>query len=223
MENEKDQDLESLISLLSNSKSENYNILSYGKIHGKYKISSENIQDFLTRYINCINKGIVLSILEKQNNINPIIIDVDLKMVKEEVSTERLYNYDLVIKIINLYIDAIKTYLKINDDNLIISVFEKDKMKDLEDIYKDGFHIIFNNTICDIPTRHLIRREVINTYNNSSDKILEQYIESIEKIIDKSVVSSNNWFLYGSQKPDNDIYKLTKMYINKRSSQIRRI
>jgi hypothetical protein len=69
MENEKDQDLESLINLLSKSKSENYNILSYGKIHGKYKISSENTQEFLTRYINCINKGIVLSILEKQNNI----------------------------------------------------------------------------------------------------------------------------------------------------------
>ena len=69
MENEKDQDLESLINLLSKSKSENYNILSYGKIHGKYKILSENRQEFLTRYINCINKGIVLSILEKQNNI----------------------------------------------------------------------------------------------------------------------------------------------------------
>ena len=41
-----------------------------------------------------------------------------------------------MIKIINLYIDVIKTYLNINDDNLIISVFEKDGMKDLEDIYK---------------------------------------------------------------------------------------
>ena len=41
-----------------------------------------------------------------------------------------------MIKIINLYIDVIKTYLNINDDNLIISLFEKDGMKDLEDIYK---------------------------------------------------------------------------------------
>jgi hypothetical protein len=77
----------------------------------------------------------------------------------------------------NIYV--IETYLEIDKDNFIIAIFEKEKATDLHDIYKDGFHIIFNNTICDIPTRHLIRREVINTYNNSSDKILEQYIEYI--------------------------------------------
>jgi len=42
--------------------------------------------------------------------------------------------------------------------------------------------------------------------------MFNEFIENVDKIIDKAVVSSNGWFLYGSKKPNGELYKLTKIY-----------
>ena len=59
-------------------------------------------------------------------------------------------------------------------------------------------------------TRHLIRQYVVNLCTD--ENIFETFLETPDKIIDKAVVSSNGWFLYGSKKPGGQMYKLSQVY-----------
>jgi len=211
-----------LFSFLDNYKymdnsNEKHTHTSYGAIYGKYTIPKEYSKDFIKIYSEAIKNNVNdLSILEVQPEYGPIIIDIDLKNPIDDCESinqnGRLYDNDLIISVIEKYKKAITTYLEIKDKNTFkIAVFEKKHKTELNDIYKDGFHIIFPDVIANVATRHLLRHKVVEMCRE--DNIFETFIDDVEKIIDKAVVSSNGWFLYGSKKPEaNESYKLTKIY-----------
>ena len=216
MENKKNECLEKLKELLNNNRivnhDEPFTHLSYGNILGKFNIPDDKINEFMKCYIKCIKYGCDnLSLLEKQKQYSPLLIDIDLKACTKN-DNDKLYDYELIETIINYYKEAIEEYLIIPDKSKIkIGVFEKENVKEIDDYYKDGIHIVFPDIITNIETRHLIRLKVVEKC--IENKIFDDYIEKTEKILDKAVVSSNCWFLYGSRKPeDKEAYKLTYFY-----------
>ena len=215
--NKKDKYYNELLAYLNEHKyvensTEKYTHLSYGKVTGKYYISSLDIKDFIRLYINAVNHEVDdLSILEIQPEYGPIIVDIDLKYPMEEGNSDRLYNDDMILNIIEKYKTSITKYLEITDiDNCLIFVFEKKHKSEKDDYYKDGFHILFNEIVANAATRHLIRHDVVEMCKE--EKLFDNFIENTDKIIDRAVVSSNGWFLPYSKKPSGYCYYLTKLY-----------
>ena len=161
-------------------------------------------------YIDAITHGVDdLVILEKQKEYGPIIIDINLKISCEN---KRLYNEKLILNIAKKYIDTIKLYLDISKDKLKFVLLEKNYADKKDQLYKDGFHIMFPSISTNEKIRHLIRYKVVEMCNN--DNTFDGYLNNADDIIDKAVVSSNSWFLYGSKKPGSQTYKLTKIFNN---------
>jgi hypothetical protein len=190
--------------------------LSYGLFQGKFVLDELQRKKFLSLYTTAIDAGITdLSILEVQKEYAPLIVDIDLESIEENYpNNKRLYTDEMIRQIISKYNDSIKYYLNISNgklkNELKCYLFEKSKPTNKEGILKDGFHLIFPDTCVQTKLRHLIRNKVVESCIN--DNIFCDFTNSPDKIIDKAVVSTNGWFLYGSKKSSGYLYELTKIY-----------
>jgi P4 family phage/plasmid primase-like protien len=188
---------------------------SWGNIiQGKFYIDNNDMKEFINLYCDAIDNNVNdFSILETQDEYSPIIVDIDLKYPSENHNPKkRIYDSNLIFNIFNKYITVIEKYLEIDYSKIMICIFEKNNATKLDDTYKDGFHIIFPNVCSHTKMRHLIRHNVVKLCEE--DGTFETFLDGPDKIIDKAVVSSNGWFLYGSKKPGYQPYKLSKTYNN---------
>ena len=169
---------------------EKYTHLSYGPFSGKFIITKEKIKDFMKLYIDAITHGVDnLVILEKQKEYGPIIIDINLKISCEN---KRLYNEKLILNIAKKYIDTIKLYLDISKDKLNFVLLEKNYPDKKEQLYKDGFHIMFPSISTNEKIRHLIRYKVVEMCNN--DNTFDGYLNNADNIINKAEFMVFIWF-----------------------------
>jgi hypothetical protein len=189
---------------------ENPTHLSYGKFNGKFSIPSDKYDDFMKLYYKEIKGGNQeLSILECQKDYSKILIDIDIKVDKNNWDGKRLYSNKLIKKIGNYYIDSICRFLSVDSNDLKSYLFEKSEPTIKDDEVKDGFHLVFPNIVTTKQIREMIYNEVVERCN-------EDLIFGIEnkanEIIDKAVVSKNSWFLFGSTKPNNKPYEITCIF-----------
>lgn len=185
--------------------------LSYGMFQGKFVLDKNERKEFMTKYITALENGVAdMSILERPKEYAPIIIDIDLELPIDSLlpDQKRLYDSRMITNVIKCYNDVINKYLEIKENN--ICIFEKTKPLEKETVLKDGFHIIYPDICLDSKMRHLIRHNVVKECEEN--KIFENFSNSPDKIIDKAVVSTNSWFLYGCKKPNGQLYSLTKIY-----------
>jgi len=141
---------------------DDYNYQSWGKLaQGCFKI--EDSETFLTLYKNAIEEGADLSILERPTEYGPIVIDIDIKCPVEDYDSppNRLYNSDDLNKILQAYNKALGEFVELTDIKYNFYIFEKPNPKTLEDIYKDGLHIMIPNIIVNTEIKHKLRRKVI--------------------------------------------------------------
>ena len=190
--------------------------LSYGSFNGKFHLNKENRKQFMKLYIKAIEEGVNdISILERQQEYAPILIDIDInKPIEEYVEGSRLYS-DEMIDAVRLAFEQIFTQAFQIKKNKIMyflqekpkPTFKKDKLDNT--IVKDGFHIIVPEICASADVRHKVRNEAVKILQNS--QVFTGL--NVDKIIDKDVVSKNGWFLYGSVKPDTLMgYSVTKYY-----------
>ena len=186
--------------------------LSYGLFNGKFFLDKAARKEFMNHYIKAIDSGVDdLSILERPKEYAPIIVDVDLEIPSENhVEGERLYDIDLIHNIIKKYSDSINKYLIVPEEKFKVCLFEKPKAQEKEGTYKDGFHLVFPEICAHAKVRHLLRYYVVKMCEDEGT--FENFINGPDKIIDKAVVSTNAWFLYGSRKPNGQLYKLSCIY-----------
>ena len=186
---------------------------SYGQfIQGRFSIPPNCCKEFMNLYSSAISYGFsYFSILEVQKEYSPIIVDIDLKTPNNVVDDyTRSYDENLIQNIMQKYITAINTYLNVNKEDFKVSLFEKEYASFTPEIKKDGFHLVFHNICANTKIRHMIRDKVVKMCEQ--DKTFKGFDDEPKTIIDKAVVSSNGWFLYGSRKPGHEPYKLTKIY-----------
>lgn len=179
---------------------------------GRFYIEEKDNKEFIEIYSRAIENNVTdLSITEVQKEYSPIIVDIDLKYPIENYNKDkRIYDTNLVLNIIKKYNNIIQKYFDVKDDDLICSLFEKKNATKMDDICKDGFHIIYPKICAKSNIRHIIRYDVVKLCEE--DGIFESFLESPDTIIDKAVVSSNGWLLYGSKKPGGQIYTLSTTY-----------
>jgi len=178
-----------------------------------YCIDNENdYKKFLNLYIDAIKNGVNdMSFIEQQNRDTPIIIDIDLEILKYESNKKyfgkRLYNDELIKNLCKKYVEVFNNIFE-DIKNVEFIIFEKDNYIENNEKITDGFHVICKDIITNGKIRHLIRRKVVELCDD--DELFDGYSKSTDKIIDRSIVSSNGWLLYGSKKPNvNYSYKLS--------------
>ena len=150
------------------------------------------------------------SILETQKEYGPLIIDIDLEILKEDYDEGRLYDNDMLLYIVNEYNKYLQEFLNVSNIDYKVCLLEKDTPTEKDNVFKDGFHVMFPELVVEKKIRHLIRDKVVKQYE--IDNIFKSFSNTPDKIIDKAVVSSNSWFLYGGKKPNGNSYKLSKIY-----------
>ena len=177
---------------------------------GKFNLDKKARKEFNKLYIEAVDYGAIFSIAEKPKDYAPIMIDIDLELPVDNYDKNiRLYNDNMIIEIIDTYKKVIIKYLDLNDPDFEVALIEKEAPTKKPTLIKDGFHLIFYNICANYKLRHIIREDVVKLLDNSDT--FNNFSNPIEKIIDKAVVSTNCWLMYGSKKNDGYLYKLTKI------------
>jgi P4 family phage/plasmid primase-like protien len=156
-----------------------------------YYIGGSKLDEFFDLYTSYKSPS---SITEKHREIAPILIDFDFR----QNTIERLYTKNQIIDISRVLMETVSDYIEVEEDTEIF-ILEKPPRK-VKEVYKDGIHII----IPDIVTRPEYQFEFRRLIMPQIRDILEdcKFTNNIEDIYDEAVIQRNNWFLYGSKKPD---------------------
>ena len=185
--------------------------LSFGDIiQGRFFIPNEKQEEFIKLYLEAI-KYHRLSVLEIPTEYNPILIDIDLNNfnIKEN---GRLYNSRDITLLLNIYNNSLNQLLDIKEP-YTFHIFEKPYINKIDDLYRDGFHVVIPEIITTVHTKIKLRSMVITEITKQG--LFNDCITTADQIVDKSIINTNGWFLYGSSKPNAEPYKLTQIFNNK--------
>lgn len=180
---------------------------------GAYTIPQEELKTF--HYLYCqhvfVNKRTEYLTEKQLENNGPILVDFDFR-----------YNYDVdkrqhsseeIDDMITLYMDELKQFFLFDDTKTFdVFIFEKPDVNRLEDksITKDGIHMIINiqmDHTMQLMLRDKILLELPNTWQHLP------FVNSWDAIIDEGICKgTTNWQMFGSRKPRNQCYELTKHY-----------
>jgi P4 family phage/plasmid primase-like protien len=186
-----------------------YTHLSMGKPLGKFSIPDSRMEDFYNLYNLAINEDKTLSLIEKHNNISPIVVDLDFKFSAADI-TNRLLTEEHIVNILKLYITEIKKYFSVDNEQLISCVFLRSAPYIKDVVLKDGIHIIFPRIVSTPQIQFMIRNEVLKRIDSVLGDL--PVINEYSDIIDELVISRNGWIMYGSCKPGLDAYQLDYCY-----------
>jgi phage/plasmid-associated DNA primase len=187
------------------NKGQEFTHTSLGPPYGSYYISDIYIEQFFDLYTKSFKNLSQLHITERHKAFSPILIDLDFK----QDTSNRIYNINYIQKFINTFLKILKDFIIY--DNLHIYVLEKGKPRKCSSGYKDGIHIVIPDVITCPAIQYEIRNIMISEYSDSIT--LNDVTNNVEDIYDKSVIKNNNWFLYGSRKPDEEFsWKVTHIY-----------
>lgn len=195
-------------------------IYTHTKISGgKYAIPNEKLDEFFDIYHKEVFENDKDSTLTEANSkITQIKIDLDFKYTTEDNITRRIYTNETIDDVVKLYIKHIHSYLHVSRTNMIVFVMEKagasfdpknkiDQATGLK-LIRDGIHMMFPG----ITTYSKIAFKVREGVLSEIESVLAKYkfCNNYKEIVDESVIERNNWFLYGSTKPNQSAYLVSR-------------
>lgn len=150
---------------------------------------------------------------EKPIQFTLVKADLDFRYPIDEDINRYKYTTDNIKEIVELYNNAIRFYLDesiLKPEQLKAFIFERDEKGRKDGFLTDGLHIMYPYLIVDYNIQLMIRDHVLQNCSPVLSKL--NSVNRFDDIIDKSVVKSNNWFIYGCTKPSKKAYKLTHIY-----------
>lgn len=189
-----------------------YTHVSLGTPMGKFNLEGVNYHIFMLLYKEAIETTNNLYLAEKQNDVGPLILDIDLR----QNDKHRLYTQNHIRNIVAKFEKIIRVYVEIDSDfDIEAFILEKNEpyYDNKQDIYKDGFHITYPNLNLDIKLREIIFDSAISELKSEDIFKDIQIMNNYDDIFDKHVLRTC-WMLYGSRKPTKEPYKLTQKYMN---------
>ena len=183
---------------------------------GCFYIPENRLAEFYHLYKEAILTNNPMHLLEKHDKIAPLVVDLDFKF--DINRKERQYTMDHVRDIVRLYMEEIREYFAIeHEDHLTAFVFQRSapyesapKGASKEGIMKDGIHIMFPYVISPPEPQYLIREKILKKSVDIFAQIPTK--NSVSEIVDRAVISTNNWFMYGSRKLNCEPYLLTDIF-----------
>ena len=193
--------------------------VSMSEPKGVFTIPQNEIPIFNELYEKELKNGKTLGIMEKPNNQleTPLVADFDFKYEKKDgksLMSYRKHTDKIVKNIVKCFNCIYSKNFSLNDkdakNNCIYHVTQRDSPYESKcgKYIKDGIHII-NPGYRAFPKIHLkMRNKIIK--DKTLIKILKSLktVNDINDIVDEAVICKNAWMLYGSRKPDKDVYKI---------------
>ena len=172
---------------------------SWGNMKGKYYVPPIAMERFMEIYKFNVENGLDVCITEKHRDVSPVLIDLDFR----QETAERLYTQYNVQEFIGLYDHIIRKYVNVGEGRNKYYVLEKPSPRvNKSGGFKDGLHIVCPEIITRPLIQHIIRKEMLNKWENLTFNT--GITNKKEDIFDEAVIEKNNWFLYGSKKPDEE-------------------
>ena len=196
---------------------------SIGNPKGSYNIPNAHVGEFMDLYTKIVFEDKAPTHLTegiRDCEYTPLKIDIDFRYFHTEL--KRIYEMDDIIKICQIYMEYLEMFLEspeeVEREFFILEkpapTYDKDKNgnfkeKDNMKRLKDGVHImaprIITNTNLQLKTREYVSKkcgEILDKYGFDS---------SYADIFDRAVIDRNNWQMYGSGKPGQPAYTVTKI------------
>ena len=175
---------------------------------GKYNIPFEEkgeLIELLSKY--AFKEKICLAESPPINNITQIKIDLDFKYTTN--TGQRHHDMAFKRDFIELYNDIIRKYLVVKDSELKAFVFEREKPYNKNGFDKDGIHIIYPYIFCSTKLQLKMRTDALKICASLLNKL--QCSTAVSEIIDKGIIETAPWLMYGCSKKDTDPYKLSNI------------
>lgn len=213
---------------------------SMGAPKGSFMIRKNEMNKFFELYDQAYHAGDDLHIIERHIDYGPIVIDLDFEYLPD--INERQHDEEHIMGVVKLYMEEIANMFQIekDDNRLIAFVFEKpapyrEKEKSTGDSAegsgatsggskykrtKDGIHIMFPHIVSTPEPQYIIRENIMKKVGSVLDEIPlvvptnKEGTKSYSNVVDRSVIQSNGWFLYGSTKPKHAKYEITYIVKN---------
>lgn len=183
----------------------------FAKPGGRYHIPDTDLEQFYNLYKQLVGKQ-KLHITEKPLEKGPLLIDIDYNYKSDNDS--RLYTMKHIKSVILGVNKILRKYYKVKPRDILAFITEKNQPSYVKhrDEYKDGFHVQYPNVAIETGMRFLIRDELMKELrkNGSFDDL--KCTNKLEDIVDKTVIQSNGWMMYGSNKMDSQRYDLKYIY-----------
>ena len=177
-------------------------------------IPDDKYNDFIDIYAKALTNGIILHFTEKPTEPSPLRIDLDFRFALYDDSAEnkikRIYTNENIYKIVDTYFKIINKYIDLKDEENIAYVMEKPKPTECRNKIKDGIHIVFPHIILKNNVQHFIRKKILDIASEIFHGL--PICNEFESIIDKAIIDSNCWQMYGSRKLDCDQYRVSLVY-----------
>lgn len=181
------------------------------KFAGSYTINSENYSEFLKKYYKSVfeNKN-VAHLTEKHLDWSPVLIDLDFRFPYNK--QDRQYNESFIEQFLEIYISLATDILDVSEAEIFVLEKKFPKPNKEKNLVKDGIHIMIPDIVTYPRTQYVLRHRLIN-----DQRTIDLFKElgstnSIDDIVDLCVIEKNNWQMYGSMKPNNEAYLVTKIY-----------
>lgn len=203
---------------------------TFGNTNASYYIPADKEDDFKELYLSALESGEELNFTEKHRDLSPVLIDLDFK----QSTSERLYTYDMIEKFIGDIKRQLRHFINISDDGKELTAFVLEKPEPRPNKnggFKDGVHIVFPYAITKPEVQYIIRNNMLEesktTQQSANDGTFvfpsrmfhifdKTFTNSYADIYDEAVIYRNNWFMYGSKKPEEgDAWTVSKIYNNK--------
>lgn len=175
---------------------------------GSYYVPTTDMDTFMEIYKVALVNGDDIYLTEKHRETSPILIDLDFR----HESPDRLYTDVHIIEFLTALKKQITDYIEVTDDMLQFFVLEKpEPRKNKSGGYKDGIHIVCPYIVTKADVQYVIRQNIIK--NDMRTIFGDTFTNSDDDIYDVAVIEINNWFLYGSKKPDEEYpWAVSKIY-----------
>lgn len=184
-------------------------------VAGSYFIPEENLDEFYKYYKeDVIKNNSTYHLVEKHQEIGPIIYDIDLRFLKKD---DRIYDNEFIVNFIKKINEELELYFE--DPNYECFVFEKKKAYMYNDtLMKDGIHIMYPFINSEPNIQYMIRNKLLVSCKEIINKL--QVENKIDDIIDECIIEKNGWQMYGCCKPGNEAYKLTYIYTKSKDDNL---
>jgi P4 family phage/plasmid primase-like protien len=222
------EDLRSFINKHKVDKGKPYTNTSIGSPKVSLYIPEESYDEFIKIYSLALTSGILLYFTEKPTEPSPLRVDIDFRFtipddksgiysshnsnssLNDKKIYDRVYTSNNIFKIVDAYFKIIGSFLDVKEKDAIAYVMEKPNPVEFRNKLKDGIHIVFPNIIVSNNVQHFIRRKILDI---SSEIFKDLPIcNDYESIVDKAIIDSNCWQMYGSRKPDCETYRVSSVY-----------
>jgi P4 family phage/plasmid primase-like protien len=187
-----------------------------GVYPGSYNIEEKDLPLFYKLYhqkVFVLGKEDYFTERQLKNGKSPLLVDFDFRY--DSSIRSRKHCEEHITDIIDMYMMTINDLFNItNDGDIKIYVLEKDDVNIITDknkeVTKDGIHMIFGISM-DHCSQYLLRDKVLKNIKCVFDDLPLK--NSYENVLDEGISKGHtNWQMYGSNKPDNQAYKLTYVY-----------